>query len=67
MTESNFQPECSFQELKCSFWKTSTGQFAFAYFPILIQPFGTKPVTHLSVVAILILSNIFKKNSSLKF
>ena len=60
-TESNFQLRNSFQKLKRPFRKTDNVNM---FCLILVQPFGTKPLTHSSVVTILIPSNIiynFKK------
>ena len=60
-TENNFQLINSFQKLKCPFRKTNNGQYALSYFG---PPLGTNPLTHSSVVTILIPSNIILKNIS---
>ena len=57
-TESNFQLRNSFQRLKCPFRKTITVKMLCL---ILVQPFGTKPLTHSSEVTILIPPNIILK------
>ena len=53
--ENNFQSRGSFQKSKFPFRKTNTGELALSY---IGQTFWNKPRTHLSVLKILIHSNI---------
>ena len=59
--ENNFQSQGSFQNLKCLFRKTNTGQLALSYIgPI----FWNKTWTNSSVLKIAIPLNIISKNLS---